>query len=117
MRILKFKEYLMAPDLQTRRLGAIILRRDSDPFRLKTVEKLFYADFIGLLLSDYSSNELRNYYNILRQSLLGHSSAQLTNARAKVELLDCYKDTFETVAEFRYYRGEIISKPCLKLKK
>ena len=44
MKILKFKEFLKAPDLSTREVGAIMLNKEVDPFRLSLY--LFYIEKI-----------------------------------------------------------------------
>ncbi len=101
MKILKFKEFLKAPDLSTREVGAIMLNKEVDPFRLSLQEKLFCSDFISLLYREnFTSKYLHKFKCNLKRSIDSHTSKELVNAREKLKLSDTYNDLFR---EETYY--------------
>jgi hypothetical protein len=102
MKILKFKEFLKAPDLSTREVGAIMLNKEVDPFRLNLQEKLFCSDFVYILYrDDFKSKYLHKFKCNLQRSIDSHTTRELVNAREKLKTSDVYKAVFEDIPYYK----------------
>lgn len=112
MKILKFKEFLKAPDLSTREVGAIMLNKEVDPFRLSLQEKLFCSDFINILYKEgITSKYLHKFKCNLQRSIDSHTTRELVNARKNLSESEVYKSSFilTTNPYGRFSNQQIIS--------